>query len=266
MRAHEGGLQAAGPAVRRRSGQLCRHRLHGERDGTAPTSDRARPIAAQLRLCCRNEAAGPIAAPKSRHGSREKQRARAVRGLPAGGRRSGHSRAPAAAAPGHSAGRARRQAGAAQSHAEPPARGAGRRRHGAAAALRAPPRSTSAGHRAAPRPAAAGPRRSPRPCSPRAPLLTPGSPRRRPSKPSAAARPAALTVCECRLWLASICAVSGTVSSSSTLPAGGFSMKAIPRRGDGSPAPPTRSSPASSRRDRRCQRQRRAAPRRPAGP
>lgn len=56
-------------------------------------------------------------------------------------------------------------------------------------------------------------------------------------------RPAPLTVWECRLWLASICAVSGTVSSSSTLPAGGFSMNAIAGRGGGSPG--CRRQPAS---------------------
>lgn len=80
--------------------------------------------------------------------------------------------------------------------------------------------------------------------------------RHRPLPPPPAARPARrpapLTVWECRLWLASICAVSGTVSSSSTLPAGGFSMKAIPGRGTGA----RRRQPASrgsSRRGRRCQ-------------
>lgn len=51
-----------------------------------------------------------------------------------------------------------------------------------------------------------------------APALRPGLP------------PRPRTVCDCRLWLASTAAVSGTVSSSSTLPAGGFSMKAIPGR------------------------------------
>lgn len=112
-------------------------------------------------------------------------------------------------------------------------------------------------------PAPLGPAPPGLPSSPRALLsaapaapLPPG-----PSPLGAAARPAALTVWECRLWLASICAVSGTVSSSSTLPAGGFSMKAMPRRGDGSPAPPTCSSPASSRRDRRCQHGSAAPPR-----
>lgn len=51
-----------------------------------------------------------------------------------------------------------------------------------------------------------------------APALGPGLP------------PRPRTVCDCRLWLASTAAVSGTVSSSSTLRAGGFSMKAIPGR------------------------------------
>lgn len=65
-------------------------------------------------------------------------------------------------------------------------------------------------------------RRCPCPAAPPglrpAPALRPGLP------------PRPRTVCECRLWLASTAAVSGTVSSSSTLPAGGFSMKAIPGR------------------------------------
>lgn len=70
------------------------------------------------------------------------------------------------------------------------------------------------------------------------------------------------SVWECRLWLASICAVSGTVSSSSTLPAGGFSMKAMPRRAAGTrrrrrrrrrqPASPPGQLPALSTRQLRA--------------
>lgn len=37
-----------------------------------------------------------------------------------------------------------------------------------------------------------------------------------------------LTVWDCRFWLASITAVRGTVSSSSSLPGAGFSRKDIP--------------------------------------
>ena len=67
--------------------------------------------------------------------------------------------------------------------------------------------------------ARAPPRRAAPPSGLRpAPALGPGLP------------PQPRTVCDCRLWLASTAAVSGTVSSSSTLPAGGFSMKAIPGR------------------------------------
>lgn len=59
-------------------------------------------------------------------------------------------------------------------------------------------------------------------------LSRPGAaPRRPPARPPAG-RPR--TVWDCRLWLASMAAVSGTVSSSSTLPTGGFSIKAIPGR------------------------------------
>lgn len=105
--------------------------------------------------------------------------------------------------------------------------------------------------------------RCPRPAAPSglrpAPALGPGLP------------PRPRTVCDCRLWLASTAAVSGTVSSSSTLPAGGFSMKAIPgrrrrrrlssrTRNRRRRAPP----PAASRR-RCCQRAPPHAPPPPAG-
>lgn len=63
-----------------------------------------------------------------------------------------------------------------------------------------------------------------------------------------------LTVCECRLWLASMTAVSGTVSSSSTFPAGGFSIKAMPSARGKSPAPlavPRQATPSGCERLRR---------------
>lgn len=56
----------------------------------------------------------------------------------------------------------------------------------------------------------------------------PPTPAPHPGRPDPRPRPRPRTVCDCRLWLASMAAVSGTVSSSSTLPAGGFSMKAMP--------------------------------------
>lgn len=71
-------------------------------------------------------------------------------------------------------------------------------------------------------------------CQVPAAATLPGGPQ--PSRgpgPPRAARPTAgrpRTVWDCRLWLASMAAVSGTVSSSSTLPTGGFSIKAIPGR------------------------------------
>lgn len=71
---------------------------------------------------------------------------------------------------------------------------------------------------------AADPCPGPRPvaCSPLRARGRPAPPARPPGGPR--------TVWDCRLWLASMAAVSGTVSSSRTLPAGGFSMKAIPER------------------------------------
>lgn len=73
------------------------------------------------------------------------------------------------------------------------------------------------------RQAVPGPRRGD-PARRSAALSRPGAARRRP--PSGRPR----TVWDCRLWLASMAAVSGTVSSSSTFPTGGFSIKAIPGR------------------------------------
>lgn len=88
------------------------------------------------------------------------------------------------------------------------------------------------GPEATPRPSPLGPDRRPLPRAPpgrpcpaaRSPLQARG----RPAPPAPTGGPH--TVWDCRLWLASMAAVSGTVSSSSTLPAGGFSMKAIPGR------------------------------------
>lgn len=101
-------------------------------------------------------------------------------------------------------------------------------------------------------PGAPDPEPPPRHCPPglgRRPLApvpareTLSGPRPKPSRgpgPPRAARPTGgpRTVWDCRLWLASMAAVSGTVSSSSTLPAGGFSMKAIPGRSSATTSTP----------------------------
>ncbi|XP_027719469.1 uncharacterized protein LOC114044280 [Vombatus ursinus] len=124
------------------------------------------------------------------------------------------------------------QEGCTGARREPRARGGRRRgagppgqRHGGERRTRAPVRPEGKDGRAE---------------EPPPPTPAPGGPGGGPgTAPAAEARPGGrLTVCECRLWLASIPALSGAVSSSSTLPAGGFSMNAIAACPPPPPPPP----------------------------